>query len=316
MGLLHSRHSRSPAESSSSSSVVKVDRFALILSVPFGSATVDNSELVPVVESGVMDEKDVVVAVVQGSVQAVLKPVHDLWNCLVLPRLEGKRDAIYVEQETNLKIVTAKAQKMLADAGIMPEEPRLPVFIPILQQASLEDNETLRTRWAALFANALNPDRREELRVAYTDILRQLSPEDVLFLDHLYDHVCGEAARRYGESGVSPNSVQKADISITGMDTIYHDVWPLPDVSAGDPEGEQRFMDAQRYHISRRAIILRNCERLGLTDRVLRIGNPDKSRFSAGAIPNETLTYLTALGYEFVKACRAPEPVEGERSTT
>lgn len=97
----------------------------------------------------------------------------------------------------------------------MPEEPRLPLFIPILQQASLEDNETLRTKWAALFANALNPDRREELRVAYTDILRQLSPEDVLFLDHFYDHVCEEAANRYGESGVSPNSVQKVDISVS-----------------------------------------------------------------------------------------------------
>ncbi len=253
------------------------------------------------VESGVMDEKDVAAAVVQGSTQAVLKPVYDLWNCLVLPRLEGKRDAIYVEQEGNLKIVTARTQKMLADAGIIPEEPRLPVLIPILQHASLEDNDTLRTKWAALLANAVDPNRREELRVAYTDILRQLSPEDVLFLDHLYDHVFSEAARRYGESGVSPNSVQKVAVSITGIDAIYHEVWPLPDLSAGDSAGERRFVDAQRHHISRRAIILRNCERLGLTDRGVR-----GSKSAAGAVRNEMFTYITALGYELVKACRAP----------
>lgn len=55
--------------------------------------------------------------------------------------------------------------------------------IPILEQASLEDNDGIRLLWAELIANATDPNRRFEIKKLYIEILSSLDPvdADVLF---------------------------------------------------------------------------------------------------------------------------------------
>lgn len=62
----------------------------------------------------------------------------------------------------------------------VPIPPRL--GIPLIQRATLEDDEGLSAMWAALTANALDPNRHVEARRGFTDLLSSLEPIDALVL--------------------------------------------------------------------------------------------------------------------------------------
>jgi Abortive infection alpha len=85
-----------------------------------------------------------------------------------------------------------KTDLMLIDAGITPHAVPPRLFLPIVENASVQDDEDLHTRWAALLANAVaSPDL---VHPSYIEVLRQLSPKDAKLLDELYD-ACAKKAR-------------------------------------------------------------------------------------------------------------------------
>ena len=92
----------------------------------------------------------------------------------------------------------ASAERMLSDANLQPRpvEPRR--LIPLLEGASLESDEGLQERWAALLANALSGDRGAPVLPSFSFFLQQLSSLDVLVLSSL--HKLGAVAP---EGGVS-----------------------------------------------------------------------------------------------------------------
>jgi hypothetical protein len=66
---------------------------------------------------------------------------------------------------------------------IKPIAPRL--FFPILEAASVEDDDEMQTRWAALLSNeAINTG---SVHPSFIDILKQMAPRDARFLDRLFD---------------------------------------------------------------------------------------------------------------------------------
>lgn len=68
----------------------------------------------------------------------------------------------------------------------------LNLTIPLLEEASLVDAETLQDRWAALSANAADADQ-PEVRHAYATILAELTSFDASILEKyvmLIVHMC------------------------------------------------------------------------------------------------------------------------------
>ncbi len=62
-----------------------------------------------------------------------------------------------------------------------------PKFVlPIIENASYEDNDTLQDIWAHLLASALDPGFIDEMRGAFIDILRQLEVVDIKILNIIY----------------------------------------------------------------------------------------------------------------------------------
>src|ERR1035438_1561947 len=51
-----------------------------------------------------------------------------------------------------------KAEKMAKDAGFTPKAVPIKLLFPLLEGASLEENEDLHTMWAALLANSSSPE--------------------------------------------------------------------------------------------------------------------------------------------------------------
>lgn len=77
-----------------------------------------------------------------------------------------------------------KTQRMLKEAGINPQAVSPRLFLPILDNSSVENDEDLHSRWAALLANAAA--RSNSVHPSFIEILRQLTPEDAQLLDKLY----------------------------------------------------------------------------------------------------------------------------------
>src|SRR5207245_4265961 len=79
-----------------------------------------------------------------------------------------------------------KTQRMLNEAGVTPHAVPPRLFLPILENASIQDDEDLHTRWAAMLANAAAS--KNTVHPSYIEILKQLAPEDAALLDKLYDY--------------------------------------------------------------------------------------------------------------------------------
>lgn len=78
-----------------------------------------------------------------------------------------------------------KAQEYLGDAGLVsPTRPiPLKLAIPLMQGATLEEDDDLQDRWAALLVNAANAKFKGEVRRSYVTILEQLTSLDAKILD-------------------------------------------------------------------------------------------------------------------------------------
>jgi len=79
--------------------------------------------------------------------------------------------------------VLTKAQEMLREADIHAGPLPMKTAVPLLQHASLEEDEYLRGKWAAMLANAAAPSGN--VRACFAEVLRQLTPQATLFLDAL-----------------------------------------------------------------------------------------------------------------------------------
>jgi Abortive infection alpha len=76
-------------------------------------------------------------------------------------------------------------QNILQERGLeFPSRDVPPKFaLPLLNYASLEEDDELQARWARLLANAADASIKMDLRTAYVEILKELTALDVKILD-------------------------------------------------------------------------------------------------------------------------------------
>lgn len=77
-------------------------------------------------------------------------------------------------------------QQKLSDANLSDEELRycsLKLGVPIVENSSLEDEPILQDLWANLLANAFNPNYKDEIRVIFVDIIKNISSSDAKVLN-------------------------------------------------------------------------------------------------------------------------------------
>jgi hypothetical protein len=89
-----------------------------------------------------------------------------------------------------------KAEKMAKDAGLTPKAVPIKVLFPLLEGASLEENEDLHDMWAALLANAASPETADKVRPGFIAILKQMAPDEAYFLNEVYSE---QIKQRHGD---------------------------------------------------------------------------------------------------------------------
>jgi abortive infection alpha-like protein len=125
---------------------------------------------------------------------------RDLLGLLIGDRVKARR----IEKAV---IVWEKTKERLRDWNVPETEPPSRKFaIPILEAAVDEDNEDLQDLLARLLATAMDPARRDEMRQAFVETVKQMDPMDALVL---------EAIRKNGGEQWLPSGVQAVAASLS-----------------------------------------------------------------------------------------------------
>lgn len=178
-----------------------------------------------------------------------------------------------------------KTQRMLREAGIAPQAVPPRLFLPIMDGASIEDDEDLHSRWAALLANAATSPTL--VHPSYVEILKQLTPEDARLLDKLHDSCKAKRSRT-----VTP-----------WVDLITY------------AERERRVAEGENPEVP-----FQNLLRLGLVETVYTIDSSKiKVRLTQGRSAKfegdlDSHYELTESADAFVQACRAPKTIDAQQT--
>jgi Abortive infection alpha len=173
----------------------------------------------------------------------------------------------------------ADVQRVVLDTGLTlrPVAPRL--LFPLLEAATLEDDEGLHMRWVALLTNAARTDFDSDILPCFPDILKQLTSGEAQLLDTAYDDATSNAEQRIDPQAaafygyLAPNRISGAVLS------------------AAHP------------------IALENLERLMLVSRHSGVKFSTDDQYS-NTFATANHLYVTNLGKAFVRACRVPKREE------
>lgn len=172
---------------------------------------------------------ELVQAAAEGAVGAALEPVGELLGRLTdAPASEVGgyfQDWLRTRRVRRFAKTLAKTQHMLDAAGVDPKAVPMGVLWPLLEGASLEEDEDLADRWAALIANTANTAiNAEDELPRYAGLLRELSPRDARLLDAIYaaSYTDGEPAwfNRELDATAIGSELDPADLERT-MDNLY-----------------------------------------------------------------------------------------------
>lgn len=196
---------------------------------------------------------------------------------------------------------------MLADAGINPEPipPRL--FLPALEAATIEDNEGLQERWAALLANAADPSKGNPILPAFVEILKELTPEGANFIRNVH-HNAPPPHFRFLSDRTSP-----AERKISPKDRGFR-VGNYETLVSLGRVGEPVSLDPPDS--IRLSLIVDDLVRLGLLDRLPWYPTASLSErpddlagftfYQPSPQPGDSEYFIPPFGLAFLKACEPP----------
>jgi len=170
----------------------------------------------------------------------------------------------YLRWERQIRLVD-RANSFLSKRGLPQPSRKVPlqVAIPLIQGGSLEEDDWLQDRWAALLANAADAASQIEVRRAFISILEDLTPLDALLLEKIY--------------------------SLSQVPNVEAEIWTthLPDHVTEEKPNQENLRPPSYVEVS-----LGNLARLGLITTA--------TVWGGFAIFN--CVYRTVLGHEFLKA--------------
>jgi hypothetical protein len=187
-----------------------------------------------------------------------------------------------------------KTERMVLEAGFNPKAVAPKLFLTIVDNAGIEDDEDLHTKWAALLANAADSSREAEIPIVYPEILRQLSPIDAQFVRGLL------SAAVYPHPPNTPRQIERRLILDHNLGTTRDLFQRFVELMNADQEDfrTERLFDTSVGNIVRLNLLRVSRETIAVPERMRPQDIPH---------PAADYYYLTGLGLDFLKACEPPE---------
>jgi hypothetical protein len=241
------------------------------------------------------DDTELVKAVIQGMTEGFTAPLAKIIDAIfgkaatqIGLALEDRAKEYRERQRRFFR----RSKEMLDSTGKQPSKVPLKLLLPILQNGSVEEDDELQDRWAALLANASLGTRVP----GAIEVLAQLTTYDVLLLQSCYAFVRNiELTKRYAEE-------QEAARNTTMLPPFDPSQFPL-----AEPFGNWQMTVAQRVHHN--------------WVHTSRFGSPEEFSLTREnlerldlLIYRDSSPFLTGFGYRVASACQPPVRVEVSRS--
>jgi Abortive infection alpha len=222
---------------------------------------------------------------VKAGVEAAMKPFADLLDKLAGPAAEEigltLKDHVRVFRLKRQIRLFSRVKEMLAESSIEPGRVPLKLLLPMVENASIEENDDLQDRWAAMLANAaVNRD----IHPSFPEILKQLSEKEVAYLDACYRYTEGKHQLAHDKNAHGAES-QKRYGELDNQFLL--DLGWLLDFTGENPQAVFRQLEEK-------------LKRSGFQSNVIRLG---LMRTASRDLNHR----LTDFAEAFVKACRPPE---------
>ncbi len=198
-------------------------------------------------------------------------------------------DKVRVWRVKNLISTVKRTERLLLDAGPPPNAVPPRLLLPILENSSLEDNETLQEMWAGLLASA--SQERDSVSPSFVETLKQLTPEEARQLEYVAAETAADV---------------KTNVLLPGA-TVPDSLWR----GSADEKTDISFDTFERLGLIRRdwSTYLENA-------RHLQFDREERRNFNAESINEGLITEYTLLftdyGARFLKACHGPSPTISE----
>jgi hypothetical protein len=231
------------------------------------------------------DDSEIVKAVAQGTVEGAFAPFGKLITNLLGPVSEemgySLRDRFLAYRTSRTKRLLGRVQEIFEERQIEPHSVPPKLLSAVMENGSLEEDDSLQDRWAALLVNATGTQFGWELlTTSAPEILKQLNKWEAMLLERC----C--AALTMEEISPLPNPE-----TLGQHDAIYKWEIDLRFNHGFDRSGMQYSTDF--------ATMKENLVRLGLLRR----------KEEGGKTVD---LVLTLLGYHFIILCHSPRPESGQ----
>lgn len=234
---------------------------------------------------------------------AVVKPFGDLLQKLAGPLAEevglAFGDAARVFRYKRALKLLEKVERTANSSGFEPSSVRPKLLLSILDHSSVEDDEGMHDRWAALLSNAANPNSAIQVIPSFAEILSQLSPKEAILLDAIQRHVDANLAKHHSDKPRSSNWAYSVDVGTwKTLLQLYAQLGLSkcsPDVLLNFTQNKTSPETTNDYSNFRVAL-----------DDLIRLGVLREDQTNSHPRP---LFHITALGYDFVLACRLNESI-------
>ncbi|HXJ42030.1 MAG TPA: Abi-alpha family protein [Bryobacteraceae bacterium] len=244
------------------------------------------------------------------AIEKLMDPVSELVKKLAGPAAEevglSLQDSVKVWRAKRQYRLFEKMNGFIADAGFEPNPVSLKTLLPALDYASVEDDETMHTAWAALLANASDPRNSSGHWPSFPAILKEITPREAKFLNaldgessspHFYLHSTepifteDELKKVYVEAGLS----RRPNIGPMNMGEMQEG-------------GDDLQADLKDF-----AMVMAIVIRLGLLRLLIETEPLDVSAITRGRNAPRRLEISVSMHYiftelarQFVRACRPP----------
>lgn len=199
--------------------------------------------------------------------------------------LLGDRLRLYRFQ--NQVVIMDKVDKILNEREVSNTRPIPPKFaIPIMEYASLEEDENLQDIWCKLLANGLDPNRDIEFKYCYIEIIKSITPLDASILRFIYEQTKGIAEVKFLDTG-EPLPFDECTISLRSIIVYFSSIPP------------------QMINVSLCNLMRVQCiEEATLREKVMALKSRLESKVYIKNISRAMGYYIvTSLGADFIRSC-------------
>jgi len=137
---------------------------------------------------------------------------HGFLNDILKPPLKevgllAQDQVRYWRYKNQIKLLN-RAEDISRSNKIDPRKVPVKTIAPLLDYGSLEEDEDMQEKWAALLAKAADPNYSIDFVTIFIEILRQLSPLEVRILDFMYDTYIDTPEEKRNETIINHGAIR------------------------------------------------------------------------------------------------------------